>query len=157
MPILLMVVSNIMASIKVTTNEFGPVPDLPASQYELVTAFTVLGEPGRKSNGRRIMMNHATGRPMLVKSKKALNYCSSFMTQVPDEAKVGMGSEKEPLALWAHIYYASNRPDVSSELLMDLLEKAGVVLNDRWIKTQVLYGAIDRLNPRVELRVYRIL
>jgi hypothetical protein len=139
---------------KVSVIEFGPVLELPPDDYELVTAFTVLGEPGRKSNGRRII--RGKNGPMIIKSAKAMKYGDGFLKQVPDHAKLGIGSVKEPLALWAHIYYASNRPDISSELLQDLLEKAGVVANDRWFKQIFLFGAIDKDNPRSDLRVYRI-
>ncbi len=129
----------------------------PEGCYELLTKFTVTGEPGRKSNQRRIITNPATDKPMIIKSAKAMSYERTFLKQVPEEAKLGVGDVDHPLMLWAHIYYASNRPDVSTELLQDLLEKAGVVKNDRWLKQYMVYGAIDKENPRVELRLYRIL
>ena len=137
--------------------EFGPVWDLPAGQYELALSMTILGEPGRKSNQRRIVRNNKTGKAMLIKSQKALDYSASFLAQVPEETKRGIGGPKEPLALWAVIHYASNRPDVSTELIQDLLEKAGVISNDRHLKQLIIFGSIDRENPRVELRLYRIL
>ncbi len=129
----------------------------PESCYELLTSFTVIGELGRKSNQRRIVTNPATDKPMIIKSAKAMSYERTFLKQVPEEAKLGVGDADHPLMLWAHIYYASNRPDVSTELLQDLLEKAEVVRNDRWFKQFMTYGAVDKENPRVELRIYRIL
>ena len=142
---------------KIRVVEYCPVIELPETDFELLTALTVYGEPGRKSNQRRIVTNQSTGKPMIIKSAKAMSYESRFMQQVPEEAKIGAGSASEPLALWAHIYYASNRPDVSVELIQDLLEKAGVVKNDRWLKGFFVFGAVDKLDPRVELRIYRIL
>ncbi len=140
-----------------SVTEFGPVFDPPEACYELLTEFVVAGEPGRKSNQRRIVTNPATDKPMIIKSAKAMSYERAFLKQVPEEAKLGVGDVEHPLMLWAHIYYASNRPDVSTELIQDLLEKAGVVHNDRWFKQIWTHGAIDKENPRVELRIYRIL
>ncbi len=134
--------------------EFAPVFDPPGEHYSLALSLTILGEPGRKSNQRRIVTNQATGKMMLIKSEKAMSYTASFLSQVPSDYQVHLGSREVPLALWAKVYYASNRPDLSSELLMDLLQEAGVINNDRFVKAQFLFGAIDRENPRVEIRIY---
>ena len=135
--------------------EFGPVWKLPEPDYDLMVEFTIQGEPGRKSNQRRIVKGKS-GKPIIIKGEKAMKYAESFLAQVPEEARLGLGDLHHPVALWAHIYYASNRPDVSTELIQDLLEKAGVVSNDRWIKTLVIFGSVDRENPRVELKLYSI-
>ena len=78
------------------------------------------------------------------------------MEQVPEYAKQAYGDVDRPLALWAHVHYQSNRSDLSVELLKDLLQKAGVVSNDRWIKAELLFASIDRDNPRVEVELYAI-
>ncbi len=88
---------------------------------------------------------------MLVKSKEALQYEESFDEQVPDDLRLGIGSLKSPLRLDIVVFYSSNRPDVSVELVMDCLENSGVVKNDRYIKEQHIYGFVDKYNPRVEL------
>jgi hypothetical protein len=95
-------------------------------------------------------------RPLIIKSKQALAYTESFLKQVPEEHKQKLGCEQKPLALWAHVHYQSNRSDLSVELLKDLLQKAGVISDDRWIKAEFLFGAIDRDNPRVELALFAI-
>ncbi len=141
---------------KPTVIEFAPAFDPPGEFYNLALSLTILGEPGRKSNQRRIVTNQATGRPMIIKSEKAMSYARSFLEQVPEDYEVHLGDGNNPLALWAKVYYASNRPDLSSELLMDLLQEAGVIKNDRFVKAQFLFGAIDRESPRVELRIYHI-
>ena len=145
-----------MKSAKSTLIEYGPVFDLPLESYELLTTLHVDGEPGRKSNQRRIVQNKKTGKPMIIKGKKAMAYQQTFLDQVPEIDKMKWGSAEEPLALWAYIHYASNRPDVSTELIQDLLENAGVISNDRYIKQQFIFGAVDRENPRAEIRLYRI-
>lgn len=132
------------------------VPFLPdPAVYEEAVRLTIAGEPGRKSNQRRIV-RRSNGTPMIIKSQKALDYEVSFLSQVPGEAKLFLGSAEEPLLLWAKIFYKSNRPDLSSELLMDQLQKAGVISNDRWIKSQMLFGGLDKENPRSEIVLYRL-
>jgi len=129
--------------------------DVP-EQYELLAEFTVLGEPGRKSNQRRIVKNKRTDKPMIIKSQKAMSYQSSFLKQITGALKNKWGSRDELLLVWAHVYYASNRPDLSAELLTDLLQQAEIISNDRWIKSHVLFGSVDKENPRTEFRLYRL-
>jgi Holliday junction resolvase RusA-like endonuclease len=61
--------------------------------------------------------------------------------------KLGLDS---PVILTARIYYQSRRSDLSSEMLMDLLQKVGMIKNDRQIVEQHLYGFVDSVKPRVE-------
>ncbi len=78
------------------------------------------------------------------------------MRQVTVDQKLSLGSPEEPLALWAKIYYASARPDLSLELIQDLLQEAGVVANDRFFKQTFAFSAIDSERPRTEIRIYGI-
>ena len=126
----------------------------PENKYTRLLALTITGNLPRKSNQRRIVK--VRNRPLIIKSKQALAYTESFLTQVPEASKLQLGSEQKPLCLWAHVHYQSNRSDLSVELLKDLLEKAGIVSNDRWIKAEFLFASIDRDNPRVELALYSI-
>lgn len=126
-------------------------------RYQLLVDFTVPGNLQRKDNGRQIVWNKKTQKPMVIKSANALSYRNAFLKAVPESAVQKLGSESSPLALWANIFYQSNRSDVSVELLKDLLEKAGVISNDRWIKTHYIFGQIDRDTPRTELKLFRIL
>ncbi len=145
-----------MKSKKSRQIEFGPVLELPVERYTLLVSIEILGEPGRKSNQRRIVTNQSTGKLMLIKSEKAMNYTSSFIAQVPPGYQVHLGSPDTHLALWTKIYYASARPDLSLELIQDLLQEAGVVENDRFFKQTFAFSAIDRDCPRAEIRIYEI-
>ena len=127
----------------------------PEKGYTRLAFMSVTGNLPRKSNQRRIVK--VGNRPLLIKSKNALAYEQSFMAQVPEYAKQAYGSAGNPLALWAHVHYQSNRSDLSVELLKDLLQKAGVITDDRWIKAEFLFGSIDRDNSRVELALYAII
>lgn len=115
---------------------------------------TILGNLPRKSNSRRIVANRRTGKPMVIKSADALAYERSFMAQIPARLKTGM---EGPLALSAVIYYRNPLSDLSDELLCDLIEKSGMIKNDRQFVYKVLTKKIDRLNPRVEFGISRVI
>ena len=60
------------------------------------------------------------------------------------------------LAIEATIYYASRRPDLDASLIFDILQKAGVYLNDRQLEEQHLFKCFDKENPRSEITVWRL-
>ncbi len=122
----------------------------PEQQLQPRLAFTVLGQLPRKSNSRRLFRNRSTGRPIIIKSAKALNYECSFATQVVGVSK-NMFQADDKIMLSAQIYYSSRRLDLSDELLCDLLEKTGIIKQDRQIFEKHLYKGLDKLNPRVEV------
>jgi len=111
--------------------------------------FLVEGNLPRKSNGRRI--KSFSGRMASIKSEKALAYEQSFYCQIarqrPAEPMTG------ELRLTAVIYYQSNRSDLSDELLADLCEKSGIIINDRQFKVKHLYHHVDKDRPRVEFKI----
>lgn len=93
---------------------------------------------------------------MLIKSAEARQYVDDFIRLTPISAKQKFGSLEEPLALAVVTAYPSWRSDISVELLMDCLEQAEVISNDRYIRAVIAYAFIDKDNPRSELRLYRI-
>lgn len=96
------------------------------------------------------------GRGM-VKHPKARAFEADFIAQVPASAKVGLGSKSRLLRSTIAVYYPSWRQDVDVELIYDLLQKSGVVANDRYIREKHVYGAqIDPVNPRVEIEIEEI-
>lgn len=114
--------------------------------------FVVFGNLPRKSNSRQVFRNPRTKKIMFVKSKKARDFTDEFLNQVAHLPK-NTFPEKTPLKLTATIYYQSNRSDLSDELLCDLLEKAEIIGNDRYIFEKVLYKGIDSENPRCEFKL----
>lgn len=111
--------------------------------------FIVEGNLPRKSNGRRIRCYG--GRMASIKSEAALCFEQSFYWQIksqkPAEPMTG------DLRLEAVIFYQSNRSDLSDELLCDLCEKSGIIVNDRQFKVKHLYHRIDKIRPRVEFKI----
>ena len=103
----------------------------------------------RKSNSRRIVKINNKMRN--IKSKNAIEWMDTAVLQVMVSARQQQVTQyTQPVALYADVYYRSERSDLSSELLMDALEKSNLIKNDRQIHHQTLTRYVDRQNPRVE-------
>ena len=108
---------------------------------------TIIGEPASAKNQRRIVQ--FGGKPRLIKSKKALDYCHRFEAQCPVLDKL----MTEDVSLRVDVYYASRRPDLSCmDLIMDLLQ-GHCYENDRQVKASMSVWNLDRENPRCLIRV----
>jgi len=114
---------------------------------------SITGQPPRKSNSRRIVTNRRTGRPMVIKSKEALAWLESAMWQIPPSARQEVGGKDQLLSVTFWVRYTSRRPDLSVELVLDLLEKAGVISNDRWVYETYAFKEIDPDRPGVEILI----
>jgi Holliday junction resolvase RusA-like endonuclease len=102
----------------------------------------IIGEPASKSNSRRIVRIH--GNTRIIKSKKALEYRDSFLSQVNPPPVPIEGDIELEVVVW----YKTRRPDLDISLIMDLLQEGLVIVNDRQIKIIKAYHQLDKLNPR---------
>jgi Holliday junction resolvase RusA-like endonuclease len=119
-----------------------------------VISLWIEGQPPRKSNSRRIVVNRQTKKPMLIKSREALNWVKAAIDQVaPELRELRMGSADKPLAIVFIVYYKTRRPDLSVELIMDMLQEAGVISDDRYVYETHAYKNFDPENPGVEIYV----
>lgn len=116
------------------------------------TTMVVLTIYGVLASGKnsRIITRTKAGRMMSIKSERAQGFRNDFLKQIPYWAKKGLEGD---IALTARIYYPSRRSDLDDTLLCDLIQEAGIILNDRQIKEKHLYGYVDPKNPRVEFAV----
>lgn len=127
---------------------------------------TILGEPASKANSRREAVNPRTGRRMVIKSEKALDYRDSALQQIPPAARVQLAG---PVRVDMRIYYASERPDLDESLILDILQdqyqringkryvsQRGVYINDRQVREKHIYWAKDKANPRTFIQVQEI-
>lgn len=113
-----------------------------------IVDMVILGEPVSKANSRRLVKSK-TGRPLFIKSQKALDYCKSFAKQCK---KITPLPEND-LAVDIKIYYASRRPDLDESLILDCLQ-GFVYKNDRQVKEKhIVWGGVDKANPRAEICV----
>ena len=122
--------------------------------------FTVYGEPASKANSRRLVM--IKGKPAFIKSKKALMYEKTFAPQCPQLDPI----IEVDVSVTITIYYASRRPDLDESVILDCMQavkkkingeqvilRNNVYLNDRQVKHKDITWALDRKNPRAEIRV----
>lgn len=103
---------------------------------------------------------------MVIKGKKALAFEESGIRQIPPRCRVRLeGDVKVTMRIW----YASRRPDLAEDLLLDMLQdrtkldkrlgkrvllQAGVYRNDRQVAWKdIRRMGIDPKNPRVEIVV----
>ena len=114
---------------------------------------SIAGQPPRKSNNRRIVRDRRTGRPRVIKSSKAITWTQTAAHQIPPSARQAVGSPDQPLAITFWVRYASRRPDLSVELILDTLQAAGVIADDRYVFETHAYKEIDRDNPGVEILI----
>lgn len=110
-----------------------------------MVSFTIFGEPASKANSRRW-----TGK-FFIKSEKALNYGKAFKQQCPVLDPLMDGDLKVTIKIW----YASRRPDLDPSLIFDLMQDC-IYVNDRQIKEQHLYWALDKENPRSDIIVEKL-
>jgi Holliday junction resolvase RusA-like endonuclease len=106
----------------------------------------ILGEPASKANSRRLVARG--GKPMFIKSEKALTYADSFKQQCADFYRPLEGD----VCVEMTIYSASRRPDLDESLILDLLQGVAY-LNDRQVKRKVIQWGLDKENPRCIIRV----
>lgn len=136
--------------------------------------FVILGEPASKANSREIvtrkfrdLKGNVKARPMSIKSDKARDYERSAILQIPAHARVELTG---PVRVTMRIFYASGRPDLDESVILDVLQsryrtvrrkgkdvrelvRKGVYANDRQVRQKFIMHAIDRANPRAEIRI----
>lgn len=126
--------------------------------------FVILGEPASKANSRRLVT--IGGRPAFIKSQKARDYERDALLQIPAAAKLMLAG---PLRATIRIWYASERPDLDESVILDVLQaktegagkdrkviRRGVYLNDRQVREKHVFHGIDRIQPRAEIEIERI-
>lgn len=106
----------------------------------------ISGEPCSKANSR-IMIFRKNGRPRSIKNKAAQDYVESFLKQVIALRVQSPFISGEDVILNCWIYYASYRKDLDESLIMDCLQKSGILKNDRQIKEKHIYHRIDKEAP----------
>jgi len=108
---------------------------------------TILGEPASKSNSRRLI--RTAGKPRFIKSQKALDYAHAFHLQAPKIDELIEGD----VLMWCQVFYATRRPDLDESLIMDALQAARIIGNDRQIKAKVVLWGLDRDSPHADIKL----
>jgi hypothetical protein len=109
-------------------------------------SFVIHGEPASKANSRRMVL--IKGKPRLIKSKKALDYCKMFAEQCP----ILENLIESDVSVYITIYYASRRPDLDESVILDEMQ-GKIYKNDRQVKEKHIVWGLDRDNPRSHIRI----
>ena len=112
---------------------------------------TIAGEPASKANSRRLVS--VRGRPMFIKSKKALAYKKAFELQCPQ--RKNLYTKDQDLIVAMKIFYKTRRPDLDESLILDLLQ-GFVYENDRQVKMKYIEWGLDKKNPRTHIVISTI-
>lgn len=113
-----------------------------------VLSFKIFGEPASKANSRKMV--YIRGKPLFIKSEKALAYAESFKRQIGVPAIL---FDTDDVVVTIRIWYASRRPDLDESLILDLLQGVAYA-NDRQVKEKHIYWmGVDKSEPRCEIEV----
>jgi len=107
------------------------------------------GQPPRKSNSRQVVRDSRTDKVRVIKSDKALAWVEGALKQIRPEDKQHLGSAEHPLRATFHVYYETRRPDLSVELVLDTLQAAGVISDDRHVYECHAFKWFDKDRPGV--------
>ena len=117
--------------------------------------FEILGQPYSKANSRKMV--YFGNRPAFIKSNRARDYEEIFASQCPvlDPIIPYNNNEKQDVAVFMTIWYASRRPDLDESLILDCMQ-GRIYENDRCVKEKHIKWAYDKENPRAEIEVVKI-
>jgi Holliday junction resolvase RusA-like endonuclease len=119
---------------------------------DIIATATVLGQLPSLKNRRRLIPGKGARKPMIIKSKDAMDYEQSFLLAIPQKMRVGY---EGPVSVKVRVWYQSRRSDLSTELLFDLFQKAGIIKNDNQVHHVESFKGLDRENPRVHFTISR--
>ena len=113
---------------------------------------TIKGQVPSKSNGYRIANNR------LFKSKELKQYEESFAEQLKDTSLIEHLWFDDKFGITMNIYFQSNRSDLdnAAKVILDCLQTNSIIKNDRNCWLLHMTKEIDKLNPRVEIFIYKI-
>ena len=122
---------------------------------EPIIEFIVFGEIPSLKNTLRARINRG-GRPIFFhKDNEVINYKQNFISQIYPKYSLNL---TEKLAVELKIYKPNNRKDGCnlSDMVYDAMQFSGVIKNDRNIIERHEFDFIDKLKPRVEVKVWEV-
>lgn len=129
----------------------------PDSANEFPWSCMIPAEPASKANSREMVWRIARdGRKYLasIKSEKARSFAEIAA------AVLALQRPPQPfemdLVMECRIFYASRRPDLDASIIMDALQAARVIKNDRQLREIHLWGDVDKGRPRALVMLYPV-
>lgn len=117
-----------------------------------LVSFWLPGQPPRKSNSRMVVRDRR-GRTRVIKSPEARAWVAEALARIVPEDRRELGSSERPLSIQFDCYYESRRPDLSVELVLDVLERAGVIANDRHVHAYTARKHFSKAHPGVWVKI----
>ena len=112
----------------------------------------VHGVLANKSNSRQAVPMH--GRYIWIKEKAAHSFEKSFMEAVSTSCGLKWTQPSGYLGLEVVAWYADWRRDLDCELIPDMLQKAKLIDNDRYITIKLYRRRTNKDFPHVEFKLY---
>lgn len=106
--------------------------------------------PIKASKGAKCPYCHRPLHMMTVPNAEAKAFERAFKKQLPAAAQQNL---KMPIGVAITIYYPSNLQDVDEAQVLDLMQKYGVIQNDRQVVSKFIQKFIHHDDPRVEVRI----
>lgn len=138
---------------------------------EKLFSAVIVGEPCSKSNSPQLNVQEVNAfdivggtltkkkkrKPKYRKSESADLYCEAFELQMNAlKVAIGWGAPiQDEVFMVCVIYYTSQRKDLDESLICDMLQKTGIVKNDRLIRTRFTDHFIDKQRPRANIVLHR--
>lgn len=117
-------------------------------------SFTILGQVYSLKNTRApiTIVSKKTGKPrtIFVPNNEARKFERAFKKQLPESAKQNLATA---VSIEMEIFYPTNMQDLDPALVLDCMQRYGVIENDRQVVALYCEKRIDRANPRVVVRV----
>lgn len=116
----------------------------------------VPGDCPSKKNGKRIITNHRTGKPMIISSARHNDWEKGAIAALTLQF-AGYRVTDYPVALGLTFYFKDRRAhdlDNVAASIMDVMTKAGILEDDstKFVNRLTLeYGGVDKEDPRVEI------
>ena len=114
--------------------------------------YTIMGQPPSKANTYRIVT--ISGHGSLAKTPALKAYEKAFYLQC--------GCRNQDITgfceLYVDVYFKSNQPDLDNSLkvILDCLQAAKVIRNDRQVVKIVAEKKVDKVNPRIEFEIREV-
>jgi Holliday junction resolvase RusA-like endonuclease len=111
---------------------------------------TIHGTPPSKSNCYKIVT--INGKSTLAKSKALTGYEKNFFIQCRNRGK----GIDQYFQVFGKVFYPNQRADLDNSLkvILDCLQKCGVIKNDNKCISLQFEKYLDKINPRIELEIY---
>ena len=135
-----------------TNTDSGMTQPVSAFAVSRSVQLTIFGQCYSMKNSKMPRKN----APGMLKHPKARRFEHDFMLQIQPHQRKQLGSKFKPLRAIVTVFYPSRRQDLDCELIFDLLQKAYVIRNDRYIREKHTFAEVDAKNPRCEITIEEI-